>query len=570
MSAKKKYCCGCDSANCENNTGCADGSPTVLTSCTYAKIASNRLVATVSGSAAGTVTISGLIQGESMDWATLDWEVAGIEVDISWSGSVAVDVRRIVHDDSYEVATPVSFDYYYGGPAGSGSCTWSIDWGTFGAPPDWTEVEDLGVVVSGGAGATGSGDTLNAGGMVVVSRAKRFSFTDGINPTVYYVVLSCGGIASPGGTDTTTGNGDDICAGDSVAISYSGSTAGIAAFFDEESPVYTSQSESISGEFKRETDVSGDIECGSCERAFILEMVVSVVNANGDSDIRTSTGRFIQQCPTEKCAQNSCLWAVDGDGFTWERVRTIDGTTTTTTGTSGTFVIIAPVGRFGDDQVLWEISNSGAAMRSFYAGECPTEDPTPYNSPSYSYFPDGTTEVTTTTTLTFSPSSPAEDEPVCYCDAYTAYDTGEVTEEGVDLKWEVEDANESGTFIPAVVETDNPFLTFYAVPRLGAAWVGIDEHGTAYSGIRTYKTRFRVSTPRDLRIKIASDNQSIAVLINSTVVATDATPSDTTSHEQKHLVHLPATPMVAGWNDIEIQVEDLGEVSGFLWEWQRH
>lgn len=569
------FCCqGCKS--CGNDSGCPDDAPTLLPGCTGKCVASNRANITVSGSASGTIFVTGTMTGESMPGSGLgthDWYFEATFT-ISWSASVTGSIRALSDNDQYTVS---------GDGDATGSVTWSVSFGGGYEPLDWTETLDEGVTASGSVNVGGSGDSITAGGSVGCNRRKRFSFTDGLGNGPYYVWIDCGGGVSPiADSVTTAGTGTTICDGDPISFSDSSdpTASGIGVAINDDpysgTPSYSAQASSITGTFRRETEsdiTANALECSSCSRAIdVIAVKTDTSYVTGSTKVDTFTGRFVQQCATTRCGLNVCRWVVDADGVT--RVRVIDGgTPSTTTYHLGTEINSGLRPTAGP--IHWNIGTAVAANFTT-TGNCPTDSPTPIAIVDDTQ-PDGSAAGHVEWTFDITPSDPVEGDPTCYCDDFDAYDTGEErnADTGEDLHYEIENANESGVFMPAVIETDNGFLVYYDPPKTGNAYIGIDKYGSNYSGLRSIRTTINVRHVRDIYSDISSDNQTIAVYLNGTLIATNATPNDNTSFEQKHEVLYPESVMVKGPNSVVWVVRDnapgdIPEASAFKNEWRRH
>lgn len=192
-----------------------------------------------------------------------------------------------------------------------------------------------------------------------------------------------------------------------------------------------------------------------------------------------------------------------------------------------------------------------------------------WTDPEYAPLPPYTTHISDYT-LTVSDASRNGNTNTYYCDdTVEIFNTGEETSGGNDLHWTVENANESGVYVDALLETNTFVTTYYATPIAGAAWIGIDAVGSPYTGLRKYRTEVSISgTPdTDITGKVASDNQCVALYVNDVLVATNLTPNDVTSHENKHDFTIPASYLETGVNTIDFEVRDDGEVAGLLVEW---
>lgn len=172
----------------------------------------------------------------------------------------------------------------------------------------------------------------------------------------------------------------------------------------------------------------------------------------------------------------------------------------------------------------------------------------------------------TTHSLTFTQGERVTGDPTYYCSEYVLWNTGEDVTGGEDQRWEVEDGNGSGVFIPAPVIASPS--GFYATPGPEAGWIGIDTLGSGYAGIRLYRTTVTINgTPdRDLEGTISSDNQCLSISANSTVVATNVTPADN-EFGVKTPFTIPVANLITGANVIEFEIEDEDDVAGLLVEW---
>lgn len=175
-------------------------------------------------------------------------------------------------------------------------------------------------------------------------------------------------------------------------------------------------------------------------------------------------------------------------------------------------------------------------------------------------------------TITITASA-AENTNEYYCDREVFYDTGREIAGGLDIRWEIETSNESGTYRLASLETTNEFFAYYATPLSGNGWIGQDAVSSVWTGLRNFRSRFYLQSTKDLAIDIASDNQTIALVVNGILVASNPTPNDNTSHEIKHRVNIPESATQLGWNIIVCTVRDNDDspphAAGFLAEWVR-
>jgi len=193
---------------------------------------------------------------------------------------------------------------------------------------------------------------------------------------------------------------------------------------------------------------------------------------------------------------------------------------------------------------------------------------------SYDAAPLGYANQFTEHSFTFTETDRETGDPDYFCEGFKAWNTGEESDEfGSDLHWTVENANESGVFVPAVVQTDNSFLVYYATPVADAAWIGIDEHGSYYGGIRRYRTTITVegTLADDITGNVSSDNQTLAIYINGTLRVTTPTPTGVDSHELKHDFTLDAAWFTTGINTVDFEVNDDVDsephANGLLVEW---
>lgn len=175
--------------------------------------------------------------------------------------------------------------------------------------------------------------------------------------------------------------------------------------------------------------------------------------------------------------------------------------------------------------------------------------------------------------LTFTATTREAGDPDYYCSSgYTMWDTGEeVNGSSEDQHWEKK--IDSGSYFAPIVETTNPFLTYYynGTNTLPGKWIGTDADGTGSVGVHTYKTTINASkTPEvDIGGYISADNYVTGLVVNGVVIATNLTPNDTTSHEQEFYFEIPASALGVGDNEVLIIKEDQGEREGFRLRWVR-
>ncbi len=184
-------------------------------------------------------------------------------------------------------------------------------------------------------------------------------------------------------------------------------------------------------------------------------------------------------------------------------------------------------------------------------------------------------DIITSHSLSFTEVERETGDPTYFCEGATKWNTGEESdgETGEDLHWTVENANESGVFVPAYVQTDNEFLVYYATPIATAAWIGIDEHGSYYGGIRRYRTTITVegTLADDITGNVSSDNQTLAIYVNGTLRVTTPTPATNDSQDLKHAFTLDKTWFTTGINTVDFEVNDNVDsephANGLLVEW---
>ena len=180
--------------------------------------------------------------------------------------------------------------------------------------------------------------------------------------------------------------------------------------------------------------------------------------------------------------------------------------------------------------------------------------------------PSGVSDVFTSHSLTFTETDRAVGDPDYYCSGYVWWHTGEeVDADGNDLHWRKKIG--SGSYAPAVLQTSNPFLTFYynGDGSGDGKWIGTDAAGTGQVDDHTYETYIIADgTPEsDFGYDISADNYVTALEINGVIVATNLTPNDVTSHEQSWTGTIYAADLVEGRNTIRFIHEDQGDVEGF-------
>lgn len=531
-------CCG---GGCANDTGCSG----VFTICTGARYFPLRIQisGTASGSATETLTAGGI---EEVLSATSSGSISfSIDITIPYFGGPEPVDFSFTWASFNDLVSSFSYDPFPAYVTIAGSVSGSYTAPSVGAINNVTKtLESTSLTVGGTVNTDG---TYTAGVTFGYSEVWE---TDYLNASsdIVNVSYSVGTELAYSGTVDT----GDICSGETVSLTsddVSGPADGIA-FTLPVAPSPEILTSSYSGSASASIDVTKlpdeledeEINCLKCSPAYVITGAYTVPIGK----YITFSARVVS-AGLEECGTAPCAWSGPGT----LNLMNVDHVTVFAS-TTGTFNISYE----GGVGLLTAASDNTALVPNLSVA---------FANPGQCLDP-GDIAVSTFEYITASVSPPEEGDPTNVCEL--KWDTGaEVDGAGNDRRTEVEDANESGTYMPAVVASNMFISTYYATPRDGAAWVGIDSAGSAYTGLRNFRTWVYLLTPRDLECQISSDNQCVSVASNGVVVATNATPNDTTSYSAKHDVLIPVAELVEGWNEITFTIQDDGEVAAFLLEW---
>lgn len=132
-----------------------------------------------------------------------------------------------------------------------------------------------------------------------------------------------------------------------------------------------------------------------------------------------------------------------------------------------------------------------------------------------------------------------------------------------DPNWNVEDANDSGVYEPAMTNS----FAFGPTPSAGSGYIGIqhpsDTGGVPWSGARRFRSTFNVTVLGDIIFLIVADNSIGEILVNGVPIPFNPA----IDFGNFYPVLIPAGVLTTGTNTIEIQVIDGGGAAAMLVEW---
>jgi hypothetical protein len=154
------------------------------------------------------------------------------------------------------------------------------------------------------------------------------------------------------------------------------------------------------------------------------------------------------------------------------------------------------------------------------------------------------------------------------CDSQVIkWNTGEESSGGFDLHWDVETSNGGGVFTAATIVTfpNGAWVT----PASDATWIGIDEFGSGYGGVRIYRTKITVigGITEDIAGLIASDNHVLSITINGIVRLTTFDQPEDNEFSVKTAFLLLKEWFGVGENVVEFEIEDESDAAGLEVEW---
>lgn len=412
--------CCCGDPSCTNATGCADGSPAVLTTCNGARVAANSLTGSASGSFSATIKLFSPF--EQAPTVTLSGSVSVSGIDIYRLIQTGVEAGETLFDgvggSFVKVTGRENYDNLPPGMSLSGSVSGSIafvetpaGWGTVG-----TIRETIRATINVQRHAAG---LLS---WVVVLSAQRtvlhsitIEVDEGVFETSYVPANYSGTIHLRGEIEDTAAT---VCAGSTITLSSStpavddGGISGTSFNFGEFVPIADTEHEdqSLSGSatlyFKRLTEYPSNGECDNCPRAILAS---GSFYYSGETPL-TFSGRMLQVCP-ELCTHSKCEW-------------TGTGTVTPPGGSPTTATLTLTAHDFEQNEWQMNVAWAGGSTYQLFKAttHCPTGGLT-LQLPSVDVYEDeATIDYSVDQSLSLTADEPIEGDPSCYCGCADADD----------------------------------------------------------------------------------------------------------------------------------------------------